>query len=232
MTLRDRLVLTGVIVLAVLGGAWVLVVSPARKQAREAGAQVASAKAALASAESKLDAARQAQASYSAAYASIVSVGKAVPTSQEVPTLIYQLTQVARQQNVDFQGITVGAGGSSSSSAAPVSSTGFAQLPFTFAFSGSYFKLEQLLRKLDDLATLTPAGTLQVTGRLLTVQSVRLSPDTETGRTGLLSASVSATAYQLPAEPLTSASSTAGAVSAASAGGASSATTAAVVGVR
>ncbi len=231
MTLRDRLVLTGVIALVVIGAAWIMVVSPERKQASEAVTQVATAKAQLASAESKLNAARQAQASYAAAYASIVSVGKAVPTSEEVPALIYQLTHVAKRQDVDFQGITVGSG-TSSASPAPAASAGFSQLPFTFTFSGSYFKLEQLLRNLDDLATLSRSGTLEVNGRLLTVQSVKLAPDAEGGKSRLLSASVSATAYLLAAEPLTGTSSASSAASAASAAGASSPTTAAVVGVR
>ena len=236
MTLRDRLVLTAVIVLAVVGASWVLVVSPERKKATELATQVVAAKAQLSAAESKLNTARQAQARYSSAYTSIVSLGKAIPTSQEVPSLIYELSQASKQKSVDFQSITVGsgtAGAASAASSAAVASTGFAQFPFTFVFSGSYFGLEHMLRQLTDLATLTPAGTLQVNGRLLTIQSVRLAPDTETtGKRSQLTASVIATAYQLPAEPLTGASAAASASAAGSASGATSPTAPAIVKVK
>jgi Tfp pilus assembly protein PilO len=237
VTLRDRLVLTAVIMLAVIGAAWVLVVSPERKQASELTTQLTTAKAQLSGAESKLSSAREAQARYSSAYASIVSVGKAVPTSQEVPSLIYQLSQVSKQKSVAFQSITVGAGNASASSAASAAaaaaSTGFAQFPFTFVFSGSYFGLEHMLRQLTDLATITPAGTLQVNGRLLTVQSVRLAADTEAAsKHGLLTATITATAYQLPAEPLTASAAPAGASAVGSAGAATSPTAPAIVKVR
>jgi Tfp pilus assembly protein PilO len=237
VTLRDRLVITGVIVLAVLGAAWVLVVSPERKQAKELAGQVTAAKALLTGAEGKLNTARQAQARYASAYASIVSVGKAVPTSQEVPSLIYQLSHTAKAKGVDFQSITVGTGAaasstSSASTAASAAGAGFEQFPFTFVFSGSYFGLEHMLRQLTDLATLSPSGTLQMSGRLLTIQSVKLSPDSEgTGKQGL-TASVAASAYQLPAEAVTATSVPAGASTAGAAGAASSPTAPAIVRVK
>lgn len=234
MTLRDRLVLTGVIVLAVIGAAWVLMVSPERKQAHEVAGQVAAAESALASAETKLNTARQAQARYASAYASIVSLGKAVPTSQEIPALIFQLSQASSQKNVDLQSIAIGAtaGGSSSaaSAAATAASTGFAQVPFNFTFGGSYFGLEHMLRSLTDLATMNASGTLQVSGRLLTIQSVKLTPSGEGGSKSL-SAVITATAYQLPAAAA-SATSSSGASTAAAASSATSPTAPAIVRVK
>src|SRR5271155_3553394 len=173
---RERTALLAVVLVAILGAAWLLAVSPERKQARQLNAQVAAAKAQLASAESKEAGARAAQAQYATAYASVVSLGKAVPASDEVPALIDQLTQASNHKQVDFNSITSGGSGSSGTSAAAGAASGVSALPFTFSFEGSYFALEHLLRQLADFATLTSSGSIRVSGRLLTIQSVKLAP--------------------------------------------------------
>jgi hypothetical protein len=210
MTGRDRMVLIGVVIIAVLGGAWMLVVSPERDQASKLTTQVAEAKTQLATAEGALAHAHAAQSQYATAYASIVSLGKAVPASQELPSLIYQLTLASNQKKVDFASIVSGAGGSSSATAgaAPTAAaaTGFSQMPFTFVFDGSFFDLEHLFQQLNRFTLRGASGGLQVSGRLLTVQSVKLVP-VETGpqQVGvssgpkLLTGAITATAYVLPA---------------------------------
>jgi Type II secretion system (T2SS), protein M len=206
MTGRDRMVLIGVVVLAVLGGAWMLVVSPEREKASKLGAQVAEAKSQLSTAEGQLANARAAQTQYAAAYASIVSLGKAVPPSQEVPSLIIQLARASNQKQVDFSSIVAGSGSSGAPTAAPTAvSGGFSQMPFTFVFDGTFFDLEHLFQQLNRFTLRTSSGGLQVSGRLLTIQSVKLSPvatSTAQGATHareVLSGSITASAYVLPA---------------------------------
>jgi hypothetical protein len=211
MTGRDRMVLIGVIVLAVLGAAWLMVVSPERKQAAKLDSQVAEARAQLSSAEGQLAGARAAQSQYAAAYAAIVNLGKAVPPSEEVPSLIYQLAQASNGENVEFSSITSGSGAASASastsgsSAAPAAAAaGFSQMPFTFVFNGSYFDLERLFQQLNRFTLRKSSGQLQVSGRLLTIQSVKLAPLTNaTAATGqnaseTLSGTITASAYVLP----------------------------------
>ncbi len=239
MTLRDRLVLTTVVVIAIVGAAWVLVVSPERKQANQLATQVAGAKAKLVSAESKLATARQAATSYASAYASIVSMGKAVPTGQEVPGLVYELSQASKREGVKFQSVSVASGtagspapggsSASASAAASAASAGFAQVPLSLVFSGSFSSIEHMLRGLTDLATRTPAGALEVNGRLLTVQSVSFSSSSEPGKHDQLTAAVTATAYQLPPEASTATPASTGTGSTASSSAASSPTAAAIV---
>lgn len=224
MTMRDRLVLIGVVVLAVLGAGWVLVVSPERKEAGKLASQVAEAQSQVQSAESQLSNARQAQVQYSSAYAAIVNLGKAVPTSQQVPSLIYELAQVSGGKHVNFASIVAGSGagsgpgagsapGASSSSGGAASSSatgaganaGFSQLPFTFVFEGGFGDLEHLFNQLDGFAKRSASGVVQVNGRLLTIQSLRLAPATGTINPAAvkgppkLSGTVTATAYVLPA---------------------------------
>jgi len=207
MTGRDRIVVMVLAVIAVLGGGWILVVSPKRQEASTLQAKVSEAATSLASAEGNLASARTAQAQYAKAYASIVSLGKAVPSGQEVPSLIYQLSQATKQKNVEFTSIVSGgAVGASAPAATPVSTaTAFAQMPFTFIFNGGFFDLEHLFQKLTAFTTSTSSGALRVSGRLLTIQSVKLEPGPSTatvaGKTAVssLTGTISATAYQLPA---------------------------------
>jgi Tfp pilus assembly protein PilO len=245
MKARDRTVLIAVALVAVLGAAWLTVVSPEREKASKLNGQIASAQAALATAEGQLASARGAEAKYTAAYESVVNLGKAVPPTQEVPSLIYQIAQASDQKQVDFASIATGNDSSSSSStsatatasASAAASSAFTPLPFTFTFEGGFFQLERLFHQLDDFATLTSPGHVDVSGRLLTVQSVKLAPANVSGTAtshGTLSGTVTATAYVLPAsQGLTAgagpASPAAGGATPAAASGASSPTTPAIV---
>jgi Type II secretion system (T2SS), protein M len=209
MTGRDRIVITVLGALAVLVAAWLLAVSPERKQAAALDAQVGAAHAQLATAEGQLANARAAQQQYTAAYTSIVSLGKAVPASQEVPSLIYQLAQASNRKQVEFSSISTTTGGGSSASAAATAaanaaSAGFSQMPFTFVFNGSFTDLYNLFQQLNRFTVRTSSGGLQVSGRLLTIQSTKLAPASSpgSGKAGAvtqLTGTVTATAYVLPA---------------------------------
>ena len=211
MTGRDRIVVVGMAALAVLAAVWLLAVAPEREKASKLATEVSAAQAQLASAESQVSSASAAQAQYQTAYASIVRLGKAVPADQETPSLIYQLAQATGQKNVEFASITAGgAGGTSSASGATAAATaatttataggGFKQMPFTFVFNGGFENLYNLFQQLDGFALRTTSGSLQVSGRLLTVQSVKLAPATGSGKPSeQLSGTITATAYVLPA---------------------------------
>jgi hypothetical protein len=209
MTGRDRMVVIAVVVLVALAAAWMLVVSPERKKAGELGTKVAAAQTQLATAESAVSSARAAQSQYAAAYASIVNLGKAVPPSEEVPALIDQLAQASSQRSINFTSInssgTPGAAAATPAASTPSAATAAlapTPVPFSFVFEGSYFDLEHLFNRLTDFATLTPSGELQVSGRLLTIQSLDLSLGSAAeggkGPTNL-TGSITATAYVMPA---------------------------------
>ncbi len=205
MTGRDRTVAMVVAVLVVLVGGWMLLVSPKRKEAKTVQATVTSAQAEVSSAESSLTNARAAQAQYATSYAAVVNLGKAVPPSQEVASLMYQLEEASNLRSVSFNSIVSGAGpsssaSSSSSGATAAASSGFSQMPFTFIFTGGFFSLEHLFRQLTSFTTHKGSNGLQVSGRLLTIQGVKLAPEANaTGKGTTLSGTVTATAYVLPA---------------------------------
>jgi hypothetical protein len=218
MTTRDRIVIAVVAVAVILAAVWIEVVSPERKQASTLSAQVTAAQAQLSAAEGQATSERNARSQYASAYASIVSLGKAAPASEEVPALIDQLTEASNEKDVDFQSITPGGGGSATPSdtsttgaAATTGATtagsggGLTQVPFSFTFSGSYFNLERLFDKLTSFATLDSAGNIEVSGRLLTIAGVSLSggggssSSSSSSETTELTGTVTATAYELPA---------------------------------
>jgi hypothetical protein len=230
MTTRDRMVLIGIVVLVALAGGWLLVVSPERKQATAAQAQVQSAHQQLESAELQAASARAAQRRYAAAYSSVVSLGKAVPPAEEVPSLIYELEQASNHRSVDFNSITssasgVSAGGASaagSSAATAATSGGFTQMPFTFVFKGSFEGLAHLLAQVEGFAVRTATGEITVSGRLLSIQGADITLEStgavsaggasagDKGSSGSggsggtssnvpLTATITATAYVLPA---------------------------------
>jgi Tfp pilus assembly protein PilO len=206
MTTRDRLALIGISSLALLAIVWLLLVSPERKHAAELDKQVSAASAQLASAEGEAANAHAAQTHYAAAYASVVNLGKAVPPSEEVPSLIYQLAQASDQKHVEFSSITTGtsapgtspsSASSAAASAASASGAGFTQMPFTFVFNGGFDDLYHLFVQLDKSTVQTSTG-LQVSGRLLTLQAVKLEPKDAAGKSAGLTGTISATAYVLP----------------------------------
>jgi Tfp pilus assembly protein PilO len=206
VTTRDRLVLIGVIALALLAAVWLLAVSPERSKASKLSSEISTASAALASAQGDAASAKAAQQRYSAAYSSVVSLGKAVPASEEVPSLMYQIAKATNEKHVQFNSITTGGGASgastgsaSSAVTAAAASAGFTQMPFTFVFGGSFNDLYHLFRQLNAATVRTSSGGLQVSGRLLTLQAVKLEPAAAESSSQQLSGTITATAYVLPA---------------------------------
>jgi Tfp pilus assembly protein PilO len=211
MTTRDRLMLIGIVALAVLLGVWFTTVSPERQRASKITAEVETARQQLVSAESAADSAKSAQAQYSSAYASLVSLGQAVPASAETPGLIYTLDKATHSRDVSFTSITAGTSGADSSTAgasaaAATANSTFSQQPFTFVFNGSFVDLYKLLDQLEGFTVQSASGALHVNGRLLTIDSVSLTPNTSAASSASsksksvqLTGTITATAYVLPA---------------------------------
>jgi hypothetical protein len=110
-----------------------------------------------------------------------------------------QLEQASDKHAVSFNSIaSAGAVGSTSTTTASTAA-GFTQMPFTFVFSGGFFSMEHLFRQLTAFTTHTSGEGLQVSGRLLTIQSVKLAPEAQgSGKAVGLTSTVTATAYVLP----------------------------------
>ena len=108
MTDRDRKVILVLIPLMVLLGYWFLVLGPKRDESSKVAAKIPAARTAAESAEAteaRLEGSRE---SFSADYAEMIRLGKAVPTSLDMPSLIVQLDEAARSTGIKFISLTRG----------------------------------------------------------------------------------------------------------------------------
>ncbi len=217
MSARDRIVLIAIAVVAALGAVWMLAVKPAQEKASKAAGEVTAARAQLSTVQGEIATASSARQRYRAAYASLATLGIAVPTSSEVPSLMYTIDQASGRKHVEFtsisNGSSSGSSGSSGSTPGAAKTAGFTQMPLTFVFNGTYKDLIAFLKQLEGFTTQGPSNTLQVSGRLLTVQSITFassasgaspqSGSSSSAGPNAMSWTISATAYVLPAASTT-----------------------------
>jgi type II secretory pathway pseudopilin PulG len=126
MTGRDRMVLIVVGVLGAIAASWILVISPKRDQASKLETKISSEQKSLSSARSELSAAEAARSTFRRSYTTLVRLGEAVPTDDDVPSLIYQLSSAASKAGVDFQGLTLDPAPAGAAPATPPPATGTA----------------------------------------------------------------------------------------------------------
>jgi Tfp pilus assembly protein PilO len=218
MTARDRTILIVVGGLALVAGFWFYALKPKRAEIKAADAQIVTQRQRLQTAQATVTAGLGAKASHSADYATVVKLGEAVPTDDDLPSLLYELEAAARGAHVDFDGLaraasgasttgsTAGSSGAGSSSAATqsaaaalppgatVGTAGLATLPFALTFTGSYADLERFVESVQRFVR-QHGGSLDVSGRLLTIDGLSL-----TVGDGLsdIKANLAATAYLSP----------------------------------
>ncbi|HYH88252.1 MAG TPA: type II secretion system protein GspM [Solirubrobacteraceae bacterium] len=211
MTRRNTILLVAVAAVAAVGAYWMLVLTPQREEVAALDKQIAAKQATLAAAASEVASYEQARAAYKANYSMVARLGKAVPADDDVRSLLVQINSAADRSGVDFRTISVGGSGAPTTGpaapgeapvAAPppgassVGSAGFSTMPFTFGFKGDFFELGKFFKGLDRFVAVKSNG-LDVTGRLLLLNSFTLSPDAEKGFP-MLTADVSASSYLLP----------------------------------
>jgi Tfp pilus assembly protein PilO len=119
MTTRDRLIIVVVLVAAALAGVWFVGLAPKRKEAADLQTQIGAASQKLAEAEQKAATAEKAKSRYDKDYAQIATLGKAVPKSDALPSLIYQLQTTAKDSRIDFRSLKVSDAGGQGPAAAP-----------------------------------------------------------------------------------------------------------------
>jgi Tfp pilus assembly protein PilO len=136
MTARDRYVLIVVGMIAVLGAFWFLAISPRRKDSSSLNTQVSAAQTRLDTANASVASASQAKAKYASDYSTVAQLGKSVPVSDEVPSLVYQLQHAASVNHIDLSQIKMtgsasGAAAPTGAAAAVASATGSTATPGT-----------------------------------------------------------------------------------------------------
>lgn len=204
MNLRNPALIIGVALVVLAGGFYKLVLGPKRDEVKAVETQVADAQARLDAARALLSTNEQARKDFRSAYSTVVRLGKAVPGDDDVRSLIVQLDRAADRTFIDFQSIEVNqtaptaasdpasATGPALPPGATVGPAGFPVMPFSFSFRGRFFRLGRFFARLDNFVQANNER-IGVTGRLLTIDGLRLEPDT----TGFpnIKATVQATSY-------------------------------------
>jgi Tfp pilus assembly protein PilO len=108
LTDRDRKVLIFVMPVLVTLAYWMLLLSPQRQAADKAADEVATQQGRRDTAQARLDAARNAKGDFSADYTQIVRLGKAIPATVDMPSLIVQLDGAAQGTGIRFTKIKTG----------------------------------------------------------------------------------------------------------------------------
>jgi Tfp pilus assembly protein PilO len=108
LTDRDRKVLVFVVPVLVILAYWMLLLSPQRQAADKAADEVATQQGRRDTAQARLDATRNAKQDFSADYTQIVRLGKAIPATVDMPSLIVQLDGAAQGTGIRFTKIKTG----------------------------------------------------------------------------------------------------------------------------
>ena len=119
LSARDKKIVTILVPLAVVLGYWFLLLSPQRQAASAAATTLATEQARLAEAQAHASTVRAAKESFARDYAAVVALGKAIPTSVDMPSLLIQLEQATRGTGIAFDGVEVGERGPAAGSTAP-----------------------------------------------------------------------------------------------------------------
>jgi Tfp pilus assembly protein PilO len=202
-----------------------MVIAPKRSDANKLQSEITTAQSQLAQAQAQVASGETAKKSYRSLYTSLARLGEAVPTDDDVPSLIYQLQSAANTTKVDFQDfvLTPGTGGSATPPPAATGATGATGIagaagaatgalapgveygvagipiePFTLTFNGNYFHLADFIRRIEHFVD-SKNNQIVVRGRLMTLNAISIGPASQ----GFpeVAVSISATTYIDPATP-------------------------------
>jgi type IV pilus assembly protein PilO len=157
-------IMVGAVLVFGLAG-WFLLVRPQ-------GAKVTSLKAQATEVKAKIDAYHQQVAAVRAApkieVADVYRLAKAMPDRLDMPDLLLELSQLARDTGIRFDSI-------SPQAVAPIGS--YAVVPISVMFQGNFYNLADFLYRLRSLVSVH-AGRLDATGRLFSVDTLTFNEST------------------------------------------------------
>jgi hypothetical protein len=125
ITARDRKIIFILVPLVLMLGYWFMVLSPKRAESQKVTTELTQAQSARDTAEQQVAQLGAAKASFASDYATIIRLGKAVPSSVDMASLLVQLDRAARGTGVKIDDFKPGIAKASTSDGPPASgSTG------------------------------------------------------------------------------------------------------------
>jgi Type II secretion system (T2SS), protein M len=108
MSDRDKKILTFLVPLLLVAGYWFLLLAPKREEASTASAALTEQQERLDAARAAAQAAGDAEQSFEMSYATVVRLGKAIPATVDMPSLLVQLETAAAGTGIRFDTIAAG----------------------------------------------------------------------------------------------------------------------------
>jgi hypothetical protein len=108
ITDRDRKILMALVPIVLIVGYWFLLLAPKREQAGKIRDELTQAQSVRDTAQEKASQLAGAKRSFSADYATVIRLGKSIPTSVDMPSLLVQLDRAARGTHIKFTDVTAG----------------------------------------------------------------------------------------------------------------------------
>jgi Tfp pilus assembly protein PilO len=108
LTDRDRKLLIGLVPIALLALYWFMLLAPKREEANAASTELTTQQDRVDAARADLAAAQGAKQNFDASYAQVVRLGKAIPSTVDMPSLLVQLDAAAAGTGIRFTKIATG----------------------------------------------------------------------------------------------------------------------------
>jgi Tfp pilus assembly protein PilO len=108
MTDRDKKIIVLLVPLLAVLGYWFLVLAPKRKEASQIGTELTQAQSKRDSAQSQLSHLMGAKNSFATDYATVIRLGKSVPTNLDMASLMVQLNSAAKGTGIEFTKVDAG----------------------------------------------------------------------------------------------------------------------------
>jgi Tfp pilus assembly protein PilO len=171
---REVYIITAVVAVVLIVAWYFLLFSPTQRKLSDLDTQIQSAQSALDTANMEVVKLESYKKTAPQSRAEIVRLGKMLPESEGIPGLIIELTKTAEASGVGVTNITRGT---------TTPGTPFGIQTLTIQVKGRYFDVEDFLYRLEEYVAFRNAS-FRVTGRLLQVTQLTMTPETTEGTTG------------------------------------------------
>jgi Tfp pilus assembly protein PilO len=167
---KEVYIITAVVAVVLIVAWYFLLFSPTRTKLSDLDSQIQAQQTALATAKEEVARLESYKKTAPQSRAEIVRLGKMLPESEGIPSLIIELTRTADASGVDLNSITRGA---------TVAGTPFGLQSVTLQVTGRFFDVEDFLYRLESYVAFRNAS-FRVTGRLLAVKTTTITGGTTT----------------------------------------------------
>jgi type IV pilus assembly protein PilO len=184
---KEVYIITAVVAVVLIVAWYFLLLSPLRTKSSDLDSQIEAQRVALATAKQEVARLESYKKTAPQSRAEIVRLGKMLPESEGIPSLIIELTSTADASGVELNSIARGA---------TQPGTPFGVQTVSLQLTGQFFDVEDFLYRLESYVAFRNAS-FRVTGRLLEVSTVSLSGGTADadGTTAPLTVSIVISAY-------------------------------------